>query len=264
LTATVGFVVVRLKHLPDFLATRTTYYYNDESLQLMTASGPFTYERPLHLAKAFKQEITYRGRREVLNDLHVLMTDSPERQFFAPRMTTSGDFGSELGTVLTDAAKGQVAWSHWENTSTGLAATFKYWIPTEASHYAVYFCCVQEALPPDGRLPDGNANSYQGMPGYHGSFTVDPATGAILRLTIVSDLQSSGPLEHYALWVRYGHVKIGESIYICPIRSSVQTVTRNERWAYGRDSLVQINDVSYSDYHHFSTAMKIVGLPPAQ
>lgn len=264
LNAAIRFVAQRLKHLPDFLATRTTSYFNNDSLVANMAGSPVVLLQPLHLASYFSQEITYRNGQEVLKDLHLHTKRHLDGDAIRPRMAAIGDFGDELGTVLSDAAKGNIAWSHWETTPAGLAATFKYRIPAAASHYRVDFCCVRQGSPLDDPLSQANANAYHGTPGYHGEITIDSATGAILRLTIVSDLVSSGPLQHYALWVRYASVKIGESVHVCPVRSSVLTLSRNERWSFGHDTLIQVNDVMYSDYHRFSTTVKIIGNPLAQ
>ena len=56
-------------------------------------------------------------------------------------------------------------------------------------------------------------------PGYHGEIAIDPATGAILRISLMSELPPPYQAMQTAILVEYAPVTIGEQSYICPVRS---------------------------------------------
>ena len=261
----VEFVTVRLKHLPDFMATRTTRNFNDEPLIVRTSGGTKALRQGLRLAGVYPQEITYRNRREVVTNLSMSSGDGRRRAYQTnpkPQLVTIGDFGGILATILSDAVKGAIAWSHWEQTAAGLAAVFDYRVPATASHYGVEFCCVTNSLSPGAELPSGVSNSYHGAPGYDGSLFIDPATGAILRMTLESEFLPGAPILRSTLWVQYGRVDIGGTTYVCPVRSGAVTFALSVGLGGDNETVEQINDVTFTDYHRFRASVKILDSPP--
>jgi hypothetical protein len=80
----------------------------------------------------------------------------------------------------------------------------------EKSSYHIGDCC----------LPDGDGTSaLQIRAGYHGEIAIDPMTGALLRLELIFDLESTTPLIWSEIMIEYGPVEIGGKSYICPVRS---------------------------------------------
>jgi hypothetical protein len=63
------------------------------------------------------------------------------------------------------------------------------------------------------------AQSVKMLAGHHGEITIDPATGAILRLYIEADLEPNLPMTRASTLVEYGTVDIGGKPYICPLKS---------------------------------------------
>jgi hypothetical protein len=123
-------------------------------------------------------------------------------------------------------------------------------VPESASHFDVNFCCV---------LGKRSSKSYHGFPAYHGSLSVDPATGAILRLTIDAELGSHSPIMRSAMSVNYGPVDIiGErQSYICPIHSVTLSLENT-----GHHTILRVNDVSFSNYRHFGSTHRILPISP--
>ena len=78
------------------------------------------------------------------------------------------------------------------------------------------------------QLPGTNQinDAYHGTPAYHGSIFVDPATGAILRITLDAELNPSEPITRNAVSIDYGTVEMGGKNFICPVRSLAASVTR--------------------------------------
>jgi hypothetical protein len=117
-------------------------------------------------------------------------------------LSTWGVFGPILGTVLVDAAKSTLAWSHWEQAAVGPLAVFRYAVPKGKSNYEVKFVVGQYV--------------FKELVGYHGEMVIDPASGAILRLTLEADMKPDELIGRAAILVEYGPVEIGGKTYICP------------------------------------------------
>ncbi len=107
---------------------------------------------------------------------------------------------------------------------------------------------------------------------FHGEFAVDPASGAVLRLTVQADLKPALPLARTDVMVEYGPVVIGETSYICPLRSvsisRPRTVMAIHEW--GENFTVYapfesvLSDMVYEKYHLFRpTARMLPGYTPA-
>ena len=172
---------------------------------------------------------------------------------------TQGTFGPILSMVFTNAAAehSAITWSNWQQTSEGPRAVFRYTVPQEASDFDVEFCCTAET---------NGAISLKQKPAYHGEVAIDPASGAILRLTIQADLNPALATGITDIMVEYGPVMIGDKSYICPVRSV--SLTRQRRvhliseWGenfgvYGRFETI-LNDVTFGDYHLFRAQSRII------
>lgn len=261
--AAVQSVAAMFRRLPNFLATRLTRSFDDAPL-VVTHSGWAPSHTDLHLAGTFEQEITYRNGKEAA--LHSVTTSNVNTKQGAspPGLTSSGEFGPVLATVLRDTSKGTITWSHWEKTSTGIAAAFHYAVPESASHYRVDFCCVHGTTNGSGLAgqtsPDSDPdNAYRGTPGYHGSITIDPATGTIVRLTIDPELKQDGPIMRSAIAVDYGTVEIGGQSYTCPVRSIAISLAKTRLGGDMSDrSIFRINEVTFTNYHRFGSSSRIL------
>ena len=172
-----------------------------------------------------RETVLYRDGREV-----VQAVDKRRKQDTrAEGLTDKGTFGPTLSAVIdAAAAPGGLAWSRWERGTGGLRAVFSYAIAEGNSRFQVSYCC----------LPYGDGTSaFHMLTGYHGEIAIDPESGAILRLTLISDLRSDlqlfrtdprveyGPAEIGGMpllrsdtLIEYGPISIGKT-YICPLKS---------------------------------------------
>ena len=260
-----NFVSVTLGRIPNFLATRTTYTF-DNSVFSMTPDASragFVARGVLHANGEYSRQITYREGREVNVDTAAnpgKEEKSGERPY---GLTSFGEFGPLLQIVLTDSAKGKVVWSHWEQMRDGLAAVFQYVVPEEASHFTVDFCCVVSVAPsPAGsRMPrEASSRQFHGDPGYHGFLYLDSETGAVLRMTIEADFDGTGPTAQVGEWVEYGMVKIGEHEYQCPVRTTAFIHLPPLR--FDEDGFMNLNEVTFTNYHRFGSTARILSAPP--
>ena len=204
------------------------------------------------------REITYRdGRETVLEITGQIFKSSPEES--QPGLSSQGEFGPILATVLGDASNGSMAWSYWEKSEVGMVAVFRYNIPQGASHYIVDFCCEND------EYPNFPGSFYHGTPAYSGSVSIDPETGAVQRLTVEAELDPTGPITRSAVAVEYGKVDIGGRGYICPVHSVAISSSKSYLVKFKRDTtILRINDVIFANYHRFGSSMRVVPTPTAQ
>jgi VWFA-related protein len=200
---TVAYLGKTLPMLPNLFAARDTMRFESrpDALQGMT-------ESPLREASRSRVTVLYRDGREFVD-----AGADKDKKAHAPDkgLTTWGEFGPILGTVLIDAAKSHLTWSHWEMGANGLEGVFHYAVPKDKSHYDVRFCCVADNYGFDISVVTERV-------GYHGEITVDPNSGTILRLTALADIGQGNPIGRADIAVEYGPVEIGGKTYFCPTR----------------------------------------------
>ena len=194
-----------LSKLPNFFATRETTLFMDSPPIPGRMTVPA--EQSMQFAEEFSATVFYRNGKQIAETVNRKGKISD----VAPKgLVTSGEFGPILGTLLADAHRGELVWSHWERGAAGQRAVFRYSVPKEESHYKAEFCCVSM---------NGGRGVFKRLSGYHGEITIDPETGTILRLTMQADLKPPYPMTRADLMVEYGPVEIGGKTYICPMKS---------------------------------------------
>ena len=242
--------------LPNFYATRTTVRY-EETPQYIDASTPIAY-RPLNVSASSKETVLYSNGKEVVD---TSVDKGKKRKVKGGYLLTYGVFGPLLGAV-TDAIAGGLSWSRWELDAGAPHAVFHYEIPAQKSRYQVAACC----------LPDGDGTgAFETTAGYHGEIAIDPASGAILRLELVAEMQSTTPLIQSDIMIEYGPVEIGGKTYICPVKSvsisRARSVTVLTEWdesfrTYGPFATM-LNDATFGDYHIFRAESHVLTGAPA-
>jgi hypothetical protein len=241
--------------LPNFLATRTTTYY-EETPEHYDETGRYRIDhQPLHWVSTSKATVLYRKGNEIVES--ATEKSKPPREQ-AVGLITEGTFGPILGAVNDAiATPGGLTWSHSEQDGGGPRAVFRYVIPQNRSRFQVGYCC----------LLDGDGNSaFQMLTGYHGEIAIDPRSGAILRLTLESDLPPTLPLIRSGVMVEYGPVEIGGKSYICPVKSVSISRSRTTKILTGfSDSFrifgpysTMLNDVTFDDYHMFRSEARVL------
>jgi VWFA-related protein len=247
--------------LPNLFATRTTAGYAEQPKREEPEATSSGGDRSLHLTSVIAGTVLYRNGDEAV-DSEVLKGKKPKKE--AGSLTTKGTFGPILTTVILDGAgvSGAITWSRWEQGASGPEAVFRIAIPHGKSHFEVTHCC----------MTDGS-NDFQDKSAYHGEITLDPTSGAILRLALESDLPADATVARSATMVEYGPQVIGGTSYICPLRSV--SLSRGRRMMlireWGQNAEVPgpyetvLNDVSFEDYHIFRSQTRLItGGPPQQ
>lgn len=232
--------VGKVPTLPDFFAARETLRF--ENTQISSE------EPPLHFVGRSSLAVTYRDGREV----QAAQNRRSAREA-GTGLNSVGEFGPILSIVLSDAVRGQLHWGYWEQSATPVAV-FRYAVPQSESHYTVTF---------PNRLQIVTLE-----PAYHGEIALDPATGEILRLTLISDLPAQYREVRAAMMVAYARVAIGRGTYICPVRGVALSrfeIPGNTNLSFSSLSesgpgvlLTRLNDISFTNYHRFRAETRIL------
>jgi len=261
-----AYVAQTLPGLPNFLATRTISRYDDSPQALKKNGWPV--RAGLHLIDSSSREISARDERE--NQPPSQGSAIWQEQF---GLISGGEFGTMLGMILTDSAQGKLSWSHWENESTGPVAVFQYSVPKPASHFEVIGSRERADMVGLGSVVRGSRLSRNGIqpgdpsnttlvhtrPSYHGAIWLDPRTGSIFRLTMEAEAKDGAPFQRAGILVQYGSVEIGDSKFICPLRSLALSVAVPGPQDATQDNPTEwLNITQFSGYHRFASTTRIL------
>ena len=277
LVSVVNYVNTTVRQMPNFIATRDTTGFEDrpqEDLEGATGLISLIY-LPLHAVSSSSVAVTYRDGHEVVEEGAAKgKNGGPPAQGLA----TEGVFGPILSTVVGDALKGKITWGRWEEGAEGKEAVFHYAVPKDKSHYAVGFCCFSSGIDPDTHARS-DWRSFSEVVAYHGEIAFDPASGAILRITLEAEMPPNEVVSKSEVMVEYGTVEIGEKSCICPVWSVSILSAHTTQPAMGLHSVASykgpvkifLNDVAFGQYRRFGSETRILagdreepaGNPPA-
>ncbi|HKF49578.1 MAG TPA: hypothetical protein VKB38_19615 [Terracidiphilus sp.] len=254
--------------LPNFSAVRTSTSYEVTSLDQIEAEerqlqfleltrdrlgfhslGTVAHPQQLFLEGSAESLVTYQDGAEVQSDPQ---TQGKHRTLVPRSLTSEGEFGPILSLVDQDTVNGSIAWSHWEQGDSGPLAVFRYTVPADKSHFAVFS--------PMASIPGVSSENH---PAYHGEIAVDPETGSVLRIAIIADPSPSNPSEGFgnpaSMVVEYGPVEIGAKTYICPVHAVAitQVFDPGDSKAPALPRTF-VNDVTFTNYHLFRSDMRIL------
>jgi hypothetical protein len=246
-------VLHNLKRLPNFFASRTTLQYSGVPADMNR--NPLLMRVGLFREGVSTREITFRDGEEVTDPMKA-KPDEPEME---AGLESWGEFGPEPVMILMDAAQSTTDFHHWEKTPTGLVAVFHYSVPRLGSHYEVHYKCPTN-------------EPFHDNPAYRGSFSIDPATGALMRITLETESQPNDPISHIASIIEYSPMLIGERSYICPVRSLATMVEESSACSTRHHNpklaqpILMLNQTSFTDFHRLGSTARILGdsdNPPA-
>jgi len=253
-----SYVEHTIPQLPNFFATRVTDHFEDTPL-LQHSLDFFTPYQPLHFISRSEAAVFYQKGREIIE----ASGGASKPKTMKEGLMTWGVFGPILGTVLVDAATSKLAWSHWERGAAGPLAVFEFHVAQEKSHYEINYCCIAS----QAATLAANVRPFQRIVSYHGSMSVDPSTGVILRMVVEAELKTTDPVTKAAILVDYGSVDIGGKTYTCPVRSisttTAESVQVDPKYKFAIANALQplktsLNDVTFERYHMFRSDMRVL------
>jgi hypothetical protein len=253
LTRAADFVASSMTKMPNFNATRTAIRYRDYTpaawpMPLIVTPGTY------HFFDNVQTKVRYENGKEEIEPVSVKKGKAASEE--PTGASNLGLFGPLLGVVMADSVRSRIKWGHWEQGASGPLAVFRFSVTKGNSHYSVQYCCA----------PNHGAVSFQ--PPYHGEVAVDPGTGAVLRLAVETNTQSTGVFSRADVLIEYGEVQIGPKKYICPLRSTSTTtqalfdrVSGGDEYQFPRfdpRKVTWVNEVAFTNYHVFATEIRIL------
>jgi hypothetical protein len=209
----VNYVNTTLRQLPNLIASRETTGFEDRPQEdSLGSTGIVSYSaQPLHIVGKTRATVTFRDRREVVEDIKASIQGSK-----IGGLGTTGEFGPILSTVLGDALKGRITWARWEQGESRKLAVFHYEVPGEKSNYRVQFCCIVQSYDVSGQ-PE--LKPFDEQTSYHGEIAFDPSDGTIFRMMLASDLPAHELVATAGMIVEYAPADIGGKSFVCPAKS---------------------------------------------
>ena len=230
------YVVRTLTRLPDFSALRTTRHFADSPLKNSAASYPRFISQSVF-------NVTYVNGFES----HAIQQLSiPLGNHVGPDLESGGEFGPILSLVLSDSAQGSVKWGYWQTEPQGRLAVFNYSVPEPISNYQLSFT--------------QDLHRVSVVPAYFGEIAIDPATGAIVRITLITGPLPAQNVQQSAIAVYYDAVRLGGRDYICPLKGVAITISLVNLRKGGTGLQTMLNDTAFSAYHLMRGDIRI--LPP--
>ena len=238
------FVFKTLTHLPDFFALLTTTRFNDGPL--MVGGEMLAIEPGMHRAGSSQSEITFSEGREVFDSSRGNLASGRRGE----GLESQGEFGAEAATVMLDLEHGSLTFHHWENGENGPVAVYGYTVPKEHAHYEVKYSCRGNPI-------------FHAQPAYHGTISIDPASGVLVRFTVEAESNPGDPITGVASVIEYGAVALGDRRYYCPLRSLALTVEEADTCHDPHKRVLarpvaMLNRIVFSDYHRLGSEMVIV------
>jgi hypothetical protein len=256
----VDFVAAQAARMPNFVTRRTTTRYQDVKLATFTSVRELYTPNVFYLIDRITAVLRVRNGKDE-EEQHEQQVGTP--RFASKGLQTWGIFGTALSSVMHDILAAKVGWARWEPSSRGTLAVYRFSIPKDRSTYTVRYCCFW-----DKKL---GFQKFEAIPAYHGEISIDPNTGQVLRLLVITDLESGKALFRSDLVVDYGPVEIAGQTYILPMRAVAAAGTKVTQAYYStRVTLDEqfpqidwykvnsINDIAFSDFHVFRGDVRIV------
>jgi VWFA-related protein len=253
ISSAADYLAKTIPKLPNFYAQRTTVRYQDTP-PVDEGDVRISYEA-LHATRTSQETVFYRDGREFVDSVPA----NHKKQKVTDRiLVTYGTFGPILKLAQDAfATPTTLIWARWEQDSGGKRAVFDYTVPAQKSRYNVWGCC----------LPDGDGtNGFDVIVPYHGEISIDPASGAVVRLEAIADLRALVPLLRSDIIVEYAPVEIGGKTYMCPVKSvslmTSRSVAFSKEWDEGFRTYgpytTTMSDISFDSYHLFRAESRIL------
>jgi VWFA-related protein len=229
-----AYTVAYVKELPNLVCTRTVHRFDD-----LDTRG----RGQLRLHDMLIGELTVRDGAESfrIQNAGLITAQADWTGSFEQmpnRMTTSGEFGSILAEPF--AARTTFAWRRWETLNGKRVAVFGYSVPQTASRFTLFWYGT--------RHNQGTRVSQQAA--YEGELSIEPASGAILRVTQQAvDLPGSFPVKQARTAVEYGPVLLAGDSFLFPARSVSWMFALSRET---KDIQRYVNRSEFRNYHKFA------------
>lgn len=260
----IRFVSEESKRMPNFLAERVTTRYQDAVPYPFSARIRYFTPGSFHRIDSHVAGVRFLGGKEeeLLSGKKRPQKELVDATQLPLGLTTWGEFGPLLETVVTDILQSKAGWEHWERSGTDRLAVFRFFVPQEKSHYMVEYCCSMVRQGAKFEMTE-----FKATPAYQGTIAIDPATGHVARIVLICDLAPKQVISRADVELEYGPVAIAGQEYVLPLRgvsisttAAIHFVPLGDTGYEAVDSNVvtSVNDLQFENYRVFRTEMKIL------
>jgi len=254
-----AYVTATYEHLPGLSATRTTLRFQDNeeavaqssglngsAKDVVTSSGISATVNDLHFVNSAVAQVAS------VHGAEIAPAEKDKTPWGANGMIALQEPHPSLAVVYKEAqAAGGLKWLRWEMLNGRQTAVFSFEVPKKESHLAINVCCfpnISQAgsatfysstsapllagTGAGGGGAGGVAGTFQTNTDWHnfktitpyrGEFFILPENGFVLRMITEAELKSSDLVHQADTRVDYGQVKVGEKVFMVPIKSIVST-----------------------------------------
>ena len=208
------------KSLPDFICTQFVRRVQDE----------YGTNRWIPIDR-LTIKVSYSGREEyqlMLRDGQPV--ENPDLRSVGGAVS-AGEFGSRLRDIFDPASAADFQWKGWSSVHHHRVAVFSYRVSAAHSKNVIT----------TGTTPNKN-NAV--VVGFHGEVSVEPESGAALRVTLTAEMPSNFPITSCSSWTEYEHRDVAGRPYLLPVTSE----TKLSRGRYQA-----ANYIEFRDYRKFGS-----------
>jgi hypothetical protein len=145
---------------------------------------------------------------------------------------STGEWASLLGEIFEPSTGTAFRWVAWKTMRGKLVYEYQYSVAQENSHETV-----------------SHGDKEKMIAGYHGSVFIQKGANAVLRVTVISDIPPTFPVQDVNQIVDYDYQSIGPETFLLPYTS---TVTMRD------GQLATRNDIRWQKYQKYSADAKMI------
>lgn len=263
LLSAIAFVSEESKRMPNFLAERVTTRFQDGVPYPYSARIRYFTPGSFHRIDSRVRGVRFLAGKEE----ELLPGNRPKKEVVDASqlplgLTTWGEFGPLLETVVGDILQSKAGWAHWERAGPDRLAVFRFFVPQGKSHYTVEYCCSMARQDTKSTMTE-----FKATPAYQGTIAIDPVTGHVARIVLICDLAPGQVISRADVELEYGPVAIAGQEYVLPLRGVSASTTAATTFvplgdtgylANDRNKVTSVNDLQFENYRVFRTEMKIL------
>jgi hypothetical protein len=209
-------------NLPNFICEQVTRQFEAGKKPKHWHQGDTLASRLIYIGGREQRTLEFVNDRPVGN----------HGQIWHRPLITEGEFGMLMERVFASMPDTGFSWSGWQLSGNTWLAAFDYEIDKQHSTLSLTLGDLAKAVVP-----------------YHGSIYVDPATGAIWRITSnPSDIPTELRTKSISTAISYSPVVIGGQRYILPAQATVTLVTPSNNIR---------NEIEFTNFRKFETESRI-------
>lgn len=227
-----------IRNLPDFICSNMIRRFETHPISRIDTQA---FLGELRLQDTITTEVSFDHGKESYKAKTV---NGQPHEEPVPGLTTSGEFGSILGSILIFGGTNP-EWSRWESIDGKPVAVFRYSVDAAHSRYTVNWLNTH-------RRPK------ETVPAFNGELSIDPASGAIVRLTRHAVLPRESRIVFVDTVIEYQPVVIGGVSYICPVKSVTRSLWKTDPYGFE----YSLNEVQFDSYHKFEGESTLLAYDP--